>query len=221
MISVAVPYWNRQPALDRMFEQYARLYADLPIEISVCDDGSRPPAIARVGPFPVLMTHLPEKRDPLNPCVPINRAVNASTGDIIVLTNPEIEHREPVLPAMLAMLDGPLDYVTARCMDTRGILLAGDGVDYSTHGRLPVPPGAHFHFLAMFRRELWDAAGGFDEEYRQWSCCDDNDWLFRVHRAGAVFKSCPLTVWHTPKSTPWVMPHAAPLFWRKWPEAIT
>jgi len=199
-----------------MLATYAVLYQHLPIEFSVCDDGSRPPAVVPDG---VILTRLPEKRIPLNPCVPINRAVNASSGEIIVLTNPEIEHWGAVLPAMLAMLDGPLDYVTARCMDTRGILLAGDGVDYTTHGRLPVPPGAHFHFLAMFRRELWDAAGGFDEEYRMFTACDDNDFLFRIQRAGGVFKSCPLTVWHERKSTPWVMPHAAALFWRKWPEA--
>jgi hypothetical protein len=215
-ITVAVPYWNRQPALDRLFADLALHYADLPLEISVCDDGSDPPAVVPDG---VILTRLPAKRKPLNPCVPINRAVAASTGDIIVLTNPEVEHRESVLPHMLAMLNGPLDYVTARCMDTDGMLLAGDGVDYTTHGRLPVPPGAHFHFLAMFRRTLWDAAGGFDEDYRYVQASDDNDFLFRVWKAGAVFKHCPIPVYHRRSGIRWNMPHGRSLFFQKWPEA--
>lgn len=218
MISVCAPYWRRQAALDRMAEQYARLYPDLVLEIVVADDGSPDPAVAPPG---VTVVHLPRKDRPLNPCVPINRAVGASTGDVIVLTNPEIEHREPVLGAMLAMFEHEDDYVTARCVDERwGLVLAGPEVDYGQHGRLPVPLGAHFHFLAMFHRSLWVKAGGFDEDYRHGLACDDNDWLWRLHRVGARFKHCPATVYHdSSERLAWGMPHNADLFHRKWPEA--
>jgi hypothetical protein len=215
-ISVCAPYWMRQGALDRMGEQYARLYPDLALELVVCDDGSPKPAVAPPG---VTVVRLPRKNRPLNPCVPINAAVNASTGDVIVLTNPEIEHREPVLGAMLAMLEHEDDYVTARCWDEHeGLVLAGPEVDYRKYGRQPVPPGAHFHFLAMFHRSLWERAGGFDEDYRYGRGCDDNDWLWRAHRANARFKACPVTVYHdSTEQLAWKMPLNRDLFRSKWP----
>ena len=89
MISVCMPFWNRQRFLDESLAEHRRLYPDIDIEISICDDGSIPPAVVPEG---VVLTRLPEKRYALNPCVPINQAVNASTHDIIVLTCPEIVH---------------------------------------------------------------------------------------------------------------------------------
>lgn len=214
-----MPYWNRQAALDQFFSSYARLYGEDVLEFSVCDDGSWPPVCLSPGPRRVL-TSLAQKPLALNPCVPLNRAVAASSGDIIVLTNPEVRHVTPVLWEMVQLLTGERDYVTARCWDERlGIWLAGPEVDYSTGGRLPVPPGAHFHFLAMLRRELWERAGGFDEAYRRGQACDDNDWLWRLAEAGARFHTTTQAVVHgslAPKVR-WGLPFNGPLFERKWP----
>lgn len=189
-ISVAMPYWSRQAELDRSLAAYRRLYADL--EISICDDGSPEPVRAP----DCIVTTLPAKQIGLNPCVPLNAAVRASTRDVVVLTNPEIEHREDVLTGMLALLQHPDDYVTVSCRDVGGLWLAGPEVDYSTHGRLPVPPGAHFHFCAMLTRELFERVGGFDEDYRHGRACDDNDWLWSLEDAGARFHLAPGVVWH-------------------------
>lgn len=216
MISVCLPYWKRQAALDRMFDNYAALYGNTPprIEFSVCDDGSPEPAVV---PEEVVLTRLQEKSGALNPCVPINAAVAASSGDIVVLTNAEIEHRTPILYEMMQLLQGPDDYVVARVMDVRrgGVWVAGPGTDYER--RLPVPPGAHFHFLSMFHRELWERAGGFDEAYRQGQACDDNDWLWRLCVVGALFKCTTQVAWHIPSNLTWSLPHNRELFFSKWP----
>lgn len=190
MISVCMPYWSRQDALDRSLAAYRRIYGD--IEISVCDDGSPEPVKAPG----CIVTTLPRKEIGLNPCVPFNAAVRASTGDVVVLTNPEVEHREDVLTGMLAMLKHPDDYVTVACRDVEGRWLAGPEVDYDQHGRLPVPLGAHFHFCAMLTRELFERAGGFDEGYRNGRACDDNDLLWSLEDVGARFKLAPGLVWH-------------------------
>jgi hypothetical protein len=192
VISIAMPYWSRQRELDRSLAAYRQVYTDLALEISIADDGSPEPVIAP----DCIITRLPAKTMGLNPCVPINAAVRASTGDVIVLTNPEIEHREDVLTGMLAMLEGQDDYVTVACRDTNGMWLAGPKVDYRTNGRLPVPTGAHFHFCAMLYRELFERVGGFDEGYRHGRSCEDNDWLWSLHAAGARFRTAPGTVWH-------------------------
>jgi hypothetical protein len=192
MISVCMPYWQRQAELDRSLSAYRSVYQDMELEISVADDGS-PQEVQAPG---CIVTRLPSKAIGLNPCVPINVSVRASTGDVVVLTNPEIEHREDVFTGMLAMLQGPNDYVTVACRDVSGMWLAGPQVDYTKNGRLPVPKGAHFHFCAMLHRELFERVGGFDEGYRNGRSCEDNDWLWSLEAAGAVFKLAPGTVWH-------------------------
>lgn len=188
-----MPYWNRQRELDRSLAAYAALYPDLDIEFSICDDGSTVPVVAPG----CIVTTLPQKDYALNPCVPINVAVRASTKDVIVLTNPEIEHREPVLAAMLDALQDENDYVTTGCLDTKnGMWLAGPQTKYGQEGREPSPPGGHFHFCTMFHRALFDRIGGFDEQYRTGQGCDDNDWLWALYAAGVKFKHVDGVVWH-------------------------
>lgn len=188
-----MPYWQRQAELDRSLAAYRRVYGDrLALEISIADDGSPEPVRAPE----CIVTSLPKKAIGLNPCVPLNAAVRASTGRVVVLTNPEIEHREDVLSGMLALLEQPDDVVTVACRDVSGLWLAGPKVDYSTHGRLPVPPGAHFHFCQMLSRELFDRVGGFDEGYRHGRSCEDNDWLWLLESVGARFITAPGVVWH-------------------------
>lgn len=200
MISVCVPHWNRPAELERMYREYAILYAGLDFEFSVCDDGSRGHV---PGPPRGVLTVLPAKDHALNPCVPLNAAVANSSGDIIVLTGPEIEHRTPVLGAMAYNL-GPDDYAMAACRDVSGPWLCGSHVRGGENGRGPMPSGSGFHFCALLHRSLFDRAGGFDEDYRAGQAFEDNDWLFRLERAGARFRmrdDC--VVWHHRTPTAW------------------
>ena len=215
-ISVAMPYWNRPRELARSLAAYAKLYPELDIEFSVCDDGSMLPP--RELPKGSKLTKLPLKAGALNPCVPINRAVRACTRDVIVLTNPEIEHREPVLYSMLDALTGPNDYVMAACHDPQLGVIAGEGTPYGTSGRKPIPPGADLHFCVMFHRELFERAGGFGEEYRNGLGCDDNDWVWRLWAVSANFKRVPGVVWHhrTPHRWGGTLEANAALLDKKW-----
>ncbi len=191
-VSVCVPYWNRPTEWAISKASYRKQYPDLDIEFSVCDDGSAQPLHDEPNQRVVSLSF---KTNALNPCVPINRAVRNAKHDIIVLTNPETEHRERVLDKMLAALQEPNDYVMTGCRDTiHGAVYAGPERDY--RGCL-MPPNTHYHFCVMFRRELFERVGGFDEEYREGHGYDDNDWLWRLWNLGDVnFKYVPGTVWH-------------------------
>lgn len=202
-----MPYFMRQEALDRSLRAYGESYPDLEVELSICDDGSIPGVSMENARHPFIVTRLPEKSHALNPCVPINRAVNASTGDIVVITNPEIEHRKPVLRQMLDSLETEDHYVIAACWNSAkrsGYWIAHSTAQQYTGGRLPMPHGAGFHFCTMLHRSLWEKASGFDEEYREGQGCDDNDWLWRLENVGAKFvMRDDLVVYHYPTQTPW------------------
>lgn len=166
------------------------MYPELDLEFSICDDGSFLPV---EGEDPrQTITKLPLKCEPKNPCVPINIAVRQASSEIIVLTNPEIEHRDPVLYDMLAALEGPDDYVMTGCRDTRG----GEWFAGPEREMENVPRGTYFHFCVMFHRALFERAGGFDEAYREGHGYDDNDWLWRLQNVGARFKYVPGVTWH-------------------------
>jgi hypothetical protein len=218
MISVCVPYFNRPQMLAEMFAEQERLYPDMDLQFSVCDDGSDPAAVVPDG---VRLTRLPRKTHALNPCVPINRAVDASTRDAIVLTCPEIQHRQPVLPEMLGLLQHEDDYVIARCRHegstNAGVWLAGPEPG-QTMSDVALPPGGGLNFLAMLRRSLWLRAGGFDEDYRNGGQCEDNDWLWRVYEAGARFRYTQGVVWHRREGPRLKWPASNRAMWeRKWP----
>lgn len=212
VISVCMPYYRRQEALERSLAAYARLYGD--IEISICDDGSPEPVKA---PGHVV-TRLQQKDYPLNPCVPANAAVRASSGDLIVLTNPEIEHREDVLSAMLGMLESDSDYVAAKCFDvTLDKLIVGPGAIRERERVLRLPDGAYFHMCAMMHKSLFERVGGFDEDYRDGFGYEDNDFLWRLSEAGACFKLCEdATVYHYRVPRGDIPPTNEQLFLSRW-----
>lgn len=193
-VSVCAPYWNRLREWEKSKAAYKKVYPDLDIEFSICDDGSSPPLVETQEPNFRLVS-LPHKTVAKNPCVPINRAVRNSTAEMIILTNPEIEHRERVIDHMLDAWKGPNDYVMAGCRDTtHGEWYSGTG--RSMKGCL-APPRFHYHFCVLFHRSLFDRIGGFDEDYREGHAYDDNDWIWRLHAAGDVNPvHVPGVVWH-------------------------
>lgn len=203
-VSVCMPYWlstRHYGAVATTVASVLRL--DASIEVSLCDDGSPDKPLVADHPQ-VRQTVLPIKHRALNPCVSMNAAVNRSTRPVIVLTNPGIEIRPGMLERMLAELDENT-YVAAACrdVDTRR-WLCHSTVKGGEHGRGPMPAGSGFHFLAMLTRTLWHKAGGFDEDYRDGQGYDDNDFLWRLHRAGAKFKVLDdVVIEHKRSTTVW------------------
>lgn len=196
-ISVCVPFWAADAdsvnALFATFKSFRELYD---CEMSFCDDGS----LVRITARGARMVELPVKHAAMNPCVPINRAVENSTRPVIALTNPGIEIRAGMLERLLAELT-PNGYVAAACADEQ----TGEWLCHSTwRSSEKLPPGAGFHFLAVLERSLWDLAGGFDEDYREGQAYEDADFLWRLHAAGATFNILDdVVVKHRRSTTKW------------------
>ena len=191
LISLVLPYWQRQAVADRSLALLAKQYAALDLEVIVVDDGDPVPYLPPAGmPWPVRVVRLAEKAGPKNSCVPINRGVAEARGEFIALSGPEMMHHRPVLAEMRAEIErgGPETYVLAA-------VWFDEGKTWHVHSTIagrPVcsvgmPSGSHFHFMSMMRRGLWDASGGLDEEYRDGAGYDDPDFVKRLERCGARF----------------------------------
>jgi glycosyltransferase involved in cell wall biosynthesis len=196
-ISVVMPYWMRSNATRKTLASYRELYDPQEVEVVIVDDGSpNDPARALVGEYPNLrLVELPIKERALNPCVPINRGVEAATGDVIALTNPEVTHDGPALTELAGLLEEPLDYAVAPCWYVEGgCWHAHPDPKLASHPNMPLAAG---HFLVAFSRELWRVTGGFDESYRGAYGWDDADWLARVREVGARILWGTCRVLHT------------------------
>jgi len=191
MISLILPYWDRQEATDASLCLMAKHYMDLDLEIIIVDDGSPVPYDKpTLLPLEIHVIRLPFKTTPRNPCTPYNYGVSRARGEYIALSNPEILHKTPVLEEMKAFITDSNTYVTAsawceeqerwHCHSTKVMSNDNDVGGF-------IPQGAHYHFMSMMTKSLWDRTGGFDEDYRLGAGYDDPDFVLRLHRAGARF----------------------------------
>lgn len=193
MISLILPYWCRKAATDKSLAMMASAYPSLDFEVVIVDDGSPESYHAPAGlPWPVNVIHLPKKTDPRSACVPYNVGARAARGDYIALSSPEIQHPQPVFPAMLEEIQtsGPNTQVLAACWNPEhkrwhchSTRKRGNTIDV---GWL-LPPGADYHFCSLMHRSLWDRIGGMDDDYRIGTGYEDSDLCMRLHRAGARF----------------------------------
>lgn len=191
MISLILPYWQRQQAAVAGLESLARHYAGLDLEVIVVDDGSPDPFVVPPLPIRIRLLRLPSKATTMSPCVPINRGVSLATGDIIALSSVEMLHISPVLSEMRDELlrVGSLGYVSAA-------VWAPESHCWHVHTSLGRPP---LNFMTMMHRSLWDASGGFDEDYREGMAFEDDDFLNRLKRVGARFVIRDDLVIHHPR----------------------
>jgi len=212
VISFCIPYYNRRDRLAESLESIERQYGHIEaeIEIVIVDDGSDERLFIE-SRFPTQIHHLP-KSGPLNPCVPINLAVKESSGSTIVLQSPEIVHHKPALLGLRDTWEGAKDYVAAPCWDKARGWIAGP----QNNRKHRLPPGAHMPFCAMFQKNLFWEAGGYDEDYRHGQGWDDNDFLWRLDRAGAKFRCSEVPVVHVHERTHWKLKSNRDLFRRKW-----
>jgi len=193
VISLILPYYNRQQATDKALQVLAAYYKEADLEVIVVDDGDPVPFKVKLTPWdtPVLplnikVIRLPVHDYPRSPLAAWNAGVEAASGEMIALSQPEVLHPGPVLVEMAAELErlGPDGYVLAAAW-------CPEQNRWHTHSTLPVPdcpPGTGLGFLSLLYRELYERVGGFDEAYLGGAGYEDRDFIWRLWRAGAQFR---------------------------------
>ena len=224
MISLILPYWLRQEAADMALALLDQHYAGMDLEVVIVDDGSPEPFRTPQTRLNIKVVRLPTKKWPKSPCLCWNEGVKAASGEVIALSCIEVLHEQPVLAEMLAELERtPNGYILAAawCPEQQA---------WHTHSTVEVPEcpkGTGLAFLGLMKRELYERAGGWDEEYRDGAGYEDRDFIHHMTQAGAVFvKRDDLVVTHpkTGASIAWGEAKFArnkALFERKWPRKVT
>lgn len=185
MISLILPYWDRQEIADEAFEFLAKQYADLDLEVVVVDDGNKVPFKLPKTPLKVKIVTLPLKDEPTSPLHAWNMGVKAASGKIIALSCIEILHETPVLAQMRGQLEqlGKKGYVLASAWCPEQKI-------WHCHSTVSVPEcpeGTGIGFMSMLHKKWFEKVGGFDEEYMGGAGYEDRDFIYRLYMAGTRF----------------------------------
>ena len=225
MISLILPYWDRQEAADKaltvIWTQYADMVKAEELEVIVVDDGNKIPFVCPIsaGFLNLRVVRLPSKDPPKSCVTPWNAGVAAATGDIIAISCIEVLHDKPVLAQLAdSVEDGKCVLAAAYCPEES---------KWHCHSSVTVPdcpPGTGLPFLAVMRREDFVP---FDEDFRDGAGYEDRDWIRSMVKANRRFLiRDDLAVTH-PKSGAHIKWPAGyfernlDIYQRKWSESIT
>lgn len=203
-ISVVVVNWNRRDLLSACLRSLAGQQIDNRFEVVVVDNGSRDNSAEMVrsefSGVPAFLLRLICNSENRGFCVANNQGFAASNSDLIALLNNDAEAE----PGWLAALAGAFEHRREIGMAASKILVYEDPGRIDKVGHLIYPDGQNrgrgsgeidtgqYDALeevlwpdgcaAMYRREMLDQIGGFDEDF--FAYADDAELGLRARIAG-------------------------------------
>lgn len=187
MISLVLPYWDRQEAANKAFGLLEQCYKTVHgLEIIVVDDGNKIPFVVPETSLNVKVVRLPEKPSPTPQSKAWNAGVKAASGEIVVLSCIEILHEKPIIQQLVSRMKSRNDYVIAAAWCPE----RNEWQCHSTANTEQVPKGYGPSFCAAIYKDFFEEVGGFDEIYHDGAGYEDKDFLWKLHKAGANFVMC-------------------------------
>jgi glycosyltransferase involved in cell wall biosynthesis len=191
--SVVIPVWNGMAHLAKCL-QALEASTRKPDEIVVVDDGSDDysAAVARAHGSSVVRI----AGGPWGPATARNRGVSASSGEIIVFIDCDVAVHPETLGLMEQQflanpdLSGLFGSYDDRPTDTGLISGYRNLLHHHVHQRSQREASTFWAGCGAIRREVFEAADGFDETYR-WASIEDIQLGVRLHRAGHRLLLCP------------------------------
>lgn len=224
MISVIMPYWDRLELLKKTLISFSDFYIGVDLEVIIADDGSGL-SMSDIDEYhlDIKIINLTYKSGAKNPCVPLNRAAAAATGEFLAITNPEVIHTTPVLEQLCEQVasNGPTHYCSAGVWSADKQKWYNHSVENTKRtARAPTPSCAGLHFLAVMKTDFFRVVGGFDETYRDGQGYEDSDFLWKLHASGGTFSiRDDLVVEHVSTNTAWPAggtKRNSGIFYKKW-----
>lgn len=161
-------------------------------------------------PINLIVINAEEKGDRINPCITYNKGFSQATGDVIIIQNPECYHYTNLIDEIpfnelndsyftSPVLSSPTFEHNNFIITNHESFSSDKMIDYLekenlkypyhyckgwyNHPSLSLPPESrHLHFCSVIHRNNLDILMGFDENYKDGTWYDDNEFLFRIKK---------------------------------------
>lgn len=205
LISIVMGYYNRKNqlifTLDTINRQYKNFNFD--IEIIIVDDGSnnleKLDDVIYKYPFKIkLIVIQKEDKKWINPVISYNVGIKNCSGDIIIFQNPEVCHIGNIIQHVLQNITDEI-YLVYSVLSLPGFeineKLKNDYMNmepqklikkYCSFGYVwyihPKYHNRRYHFLSAMTRKTLEKIGGFDPDFYDGYCYDDDDFRNRIEK---------------------------------------
>lgn len=215
LVSIVIPAYNAESTLAQCLQACARqTHPDT--EVIVVDDGSTDgtPRIAQSFSVDYI------RQENLGPGAARNRGAEAAKGEIVACTDADCV---PEPEWIASLLQGFLSEDTVAVGGTYAIANASSALARMIHEEIAIRHegfGRDVDFLGSFnvafRREAFDAAGGFDPSFT-YASAEDNDLSYRLADQGGGLRFTPearVAHYHPERLWPYLRTQARHGFWR-------
>ncbi|MEK6819095.1 MAG: glycosyltransferase, partial [Nanoarchaeota archaeon] len=186
-VSLVIPNWNGRHLIERNISSWLAVGAS---EVIVVDDGSTDGSVVLLHDlrFKNKDLRIIENKKNLGFARAVNRGVEASRGDIVVLLNTDVRPEPGLLDVVLPHFKNKnvfgVSFNEVRWSWGKGRWLNG----FFEHGPGPQTKETHITFWisggsGVFRKSIWDALGGFDTIYHPFYW-EDIDLSYRAAKRG-------------------------------------
>lgn len=201
--SLIMPYYNRANQLYNSLSSFCYHYKDRhDYEVVIIEDGKTIKEEARHNELltvincfnsTINIVHIQtDYEDCWNPAPLICDGVDASSGEFLVLTNPEVFHKSNILSALDTEFIKENDYyVVCACENVKIDRYYEDVInmdDFKYEHLMWYQHSEHrnrlLHFCTAISRDQYDNIGGFDRRYRYGAGVEDVDFVEKVKKWG-------------------------------------
>jgi glycosyltransferase involved in cell wall biosynthesis len=209
LISIIMGYYNRKSQLSFTLEtiliQYNKYKHNL--EVIIVDDGSDKQHhlndMISNYPFPIkLIVINKEDKSWMNPVISYNVGIENASGDIIIFQNPEVCHIGDVIQYTLENINDE-NYIVYSVYSMKSfqdnLLIVKEykqnGMDFLLEKYKNKPyhkeydwyshtvyQNRRYHFLSAMTRKTLERIGGFDPDFYDGYCYDDDDFRNRIEK---------------------------------------
>lgn len=196
-----MPYYNRKPLLINTLKSISRFESVNQCEIIIVDEASESQHqlqdISSMFPHLNLKIYRFENRTGYCPVYVHNKSFELSSGEIIIIQNPESYHVHNIVQHAIDNIK-PNDYLVYGCYSLNDqetdkflkdnntpIQIANQCADkYRGWYQHSIYRNACYNFCTAIRREDLLDLGGFDERYAPNAAFGDDEFITRVRRKG-------------------------------------
>lgn len=205
LISLVMASFNRSRQLRYSLQSICRQDLSFDLELVVVNDGNpadETEALCDEYEVKYACTGRPDHDKFRNPCIANNLAINMATGDIIILTCPEIYHLNNAIDLLVqpivndsSKMSVPIDMY----FDNGNFYKQLPNEDLSQCKKEGFYKTKFPFFMATYRKNIIKI-GGYDEKYKNGFAGEDDDLIIRLKKAGLSYIqtiSSIVHMWHT------------------------